>query len=533
MRREIRAQLTPSEDGKVKGYAALFDSWSLPISERGKVFRERIKQGALKPEANVSLWWMHDSKSPLANTRSGTLTISEDAKGIAFEADLGNSPRAAEIRDLVQRGVVSEMSIGFTVEADAWDGASSRTVTKARLHEVSLVENAAYPGTFAEVRKEKPMGLKENRVKAAELRAEYPNATDERQLEILEQINEVDEAIASERAAMEAKLTAPAALKIAPSTRSVQARNKIDSQREWFRTGWRSERVMGINITSGTANLSTAGTEPVLDTTFVKALDQESVMRSLASVEVRGTDMDIPIISTRLTAALVAEGAAYGSADFTATRVQFTSYKSGIYTDVTEEALQDTVWDLATQVVQEHARAHSRLWEGYFATGTGSGQPRGIFHSGAGYTGVNYTAGAAPTVAKMVDLYYALNPAYLPGAAWLMNQAVWGSIVKDSSNSKYTLNGENGNILRDGAVALFMGKPVYLSEFAPTAYTAATRSVAFGDFKRGYKIIDRSTISFTVDDLSQRINGNIRYSSRMRCDAKPVDTAAIKVLISA
>lgn len=532
MRREIRAQLSPSEDGKVKGYAALFDSWSLPISERGKVFRERIQRGALKSEANVSLWWMHDSKSPLANTRSGTLSISEDSKGIAFEADLGDSPRAAEIRDLVKRGVVSEMSIGFTVEADAWDGATSRTVTKARLHELSLVENAAYPGTFAEVRKEKPMGLKENRAKAAELRAEYQNATDERQLEILEQINEVEEAIASERAALEAKLTAPPSLKAATSTRAATTR-KIDSQREWFRSGWRSERVMGINIASGTANLSTAGTEPVLDTTFVKALDQESVIRQLASVEVRGTDMDIPIISNRLTAALVAEGAAYGSADFTASRVQFTSYKSGIYTDVTEEALQDTVWDLGTQVVQEHARAHSRLWEGYFATGTGSSQPRGIFHSGAGYTGVNYTAGSAPTVAKMVDLYYSLNPAYLPNACWLMNQAVWGSIVKDSTNSKYTLNGENGNILRDGAVALFLGKPVYLSEFAPTAYTAATRSVAFGDFKRGYKIIDRSTINFTVDDLSQRINGNIRYSSRMRCDAKPVDTTAIKVLISA
>jgi HK97 family phage major capsid protein len=78
-----------------------------------------------------------------------------------------------------------------------------------------------------------------------------------------------------------------------------------------------------------------------------------------------------------------------------------------------------------------------------------------------------------------------------------------------------------------------MGKPVYLSEYAPTAYTAGTRSVAFGDFQRGYKVIDRATVSFTVDDMSQRTSGLIRYSSRMRCDAKPVDTSAIKVLISA
>jgi len=527
--REIRAQLTDSGDGMIRGYAAVFNSWSKPISERGRVFREQIKPGALKPEGNVSLWWMHDHTDPLANTKSGTLTVTEDERGLAFVADIGNTQRANEIRDLVKRGVVSEMSIGFVVNQDTWDGTTSRTITSARLHEVSLVENAAYNGTLAAVRKETTMPLKEDRARVAELKNEYPSATDERQLAILEEIGEAEERIASEKAVLEARIKAPA---IITSSNRVASPAK-DETREWFRGGFRSNRAMGININGGSANLSSAGTEPVLSTTFIKALDQESVMRSIASVETRGVDYDIPVINQRLTAALVAEGASYGSQDFTATRVQFTAYKSAIYTDVTEEALQDTVWDLAANVVSEHARAHSRLWEGFFHTGTGSSQPRGIFQPGAGYTGVNYTAASAPTVDKVIDLYYALNPAYLPNAAWLMNQAVWGAIVKSSTNAKYVLNGENGNILRDGAVALFMGKPVYLSEYAPTAYTAGTRSVAFGDFQRGYKVIDRATINFTVDDMSQRTSGLIRYSSRMRCDAKPVDTSAIKVLISA
>ena len=227
-------------------------------------------------------------------------------------------------------------------------------------------------------------------------------------------------------------------------------------------------------------------TEPNLSSTFVKALDQESVIRQIASVEVRGVDWDIPVINARLTAALVAENGAYGSQDFTTTKVSFTSYKSGIYTDVTEEALQDTVWDLASNVVSEHARAHSRLWEGFFATGTSSSQPRGIFHSGAGYSTTAAAAAGLPKATDLVTLAYALNPAYLPNACWLMNQAVWANIVKDSTNSKYVLNGENANILRDGAVALFLGKPVYLSEFAPSASTASTRSVAFGEIGRAH-----------------------------------------------
>lgn len=531
--REIRAQLSPTDDGKVKGYAALFDSWSLPISERGRTFRERIKRGALKPDGSVSLWWMHDHTDPLANTKSGTLKITEDAKGIAFEADLGAGARADEIRDLVRRGVVAEMSIGFVVEADAWEGATSRTVTRARLHEVSLVENAAYPGTYAEVRKEHKMGLKENRARLVELRAEYPNATDERQLEILEQINETEECIAAERSAMEARLKAPATIAAAaPSVRSAAPQKTV---REWFRGGYRAERAITLAV-GGQVTMGTDATMPQLSGEFIKALDQESVMRQLATVETRGVDTDVTVISnsTRITAALVAEGGAYGSSDFNTDKVSFTAIKSGMYTDVSEEALQDTVWDLATQVVQEHGRGHGRLWEGYYATGTGSSQPRGVFHSGTNYTGRNNTAAGAPTVDDLIQMAYTLNPAYQASSAWLMHQSTWANIVKNTASGKYMLNGENANILRDGAVALLLGRPVYLSEFAPAASTttAGTRHVLFGDFKRGYRIVDRANITFTVDDLTQATTGYVRYVSRMRSDAKPVDVKAVVATVA-
>lgn len=531
--REIRAQLSPSEDGKIKGYAALFDSWSLPISERGRTFRERIKRGALKPDGSVSLWWMHDHTDPLANTKSGTLVITEDAKGVAFEADLGAGARADEIRDLVRRGVVAEMSIGFVVEADAWEGATSRTVTRARLHEVSLVENAAYPGTYAEVRKEHKMGLKENRARLVELRAEYPNAADERQLEILEQINEVEEAIASERTAMESRLKAPAVIAAAaPSIRSAAPQKTV---RDWFRGGYRAERAITLAV-AGQTTMGADATMPQLSGEFIKALDQESVMRQLATVETRGVDTDVTVISnsTRITAALVSEGGAYGSSDFDTSKVSFTAYKSGMYTDVSEEALQDTVWDLATQVVQEHGRGHGRLWETYYATGTGSSQPRGVFHSGTNYTGRNNTAAGAPTIDDLIQMAYTLNPAYQASSAWLMHQSTWASIVKNTASGKYMLNGENANILRDGAVALLLGRPVYLSEFAPavSTTTAGTRHVLFGDFKRGYRIVDRASITFTVDDLTQATSGYVRYVSRMRSDAKPVDVKAVVATVA-
>ena len=531
--REVRAQLSPTqEDGKVRGYAALYDSWSRPISERGKTFREKIAPGALVPaDGGVSLWWMHDSKSPLANEKSGTLKITSDERGIAFEADLGTSPRANEIRDLVRRGVVSEMSIGFTAEADSWSGTASRTVTRATLHEVSLVEQAAYGGTYAEVRQGKRnMSLKENRAKIADLRAEYATAEDERQLAILEEINEVEERIASEKAAFEAKIASPAAAFAKPATRAASPAR--DSQRDWFRGGFRQERAIGINV--GSTTLTTNAMMPSLASEFIKALDQESVLRQLATVETRGVDTDIPVISNRMTAALVAEGGSYTSQELSATKVSFKSYKTAFYTDVSEEALQDTVWDLAAQVVAEHGRAHGRKWEDLYANGTNTNQPQGVFTAAWTATQTSTTSLTLPTMDDMVTAAFKLNPAYFGSSCWLMNQAVWANLVKSASSGKYLLNGENANILRDGAVALLLGRPVYLTEFGSAATTANNTVALFGDLKRGYRIIDRASVNFTVDDMSQAVSGNVRYSSRMRSDGRAVDLAAcVKIAVKA
>lgn len=526
--REIRAQLTESGDGMIRGYAAVFNSWSKPISERGRVFREQIKPGALKPDGNVSLWWMHDQTDPLANTKSGTLTVTEDERGLAFVADIGNTQRANEIRDLVKRGVVSEMSIGFVVNQDTWDGTTSRTITSARLHEVSLVENAAYNGTIAAVRKETTMPLKEDRARVVELKNEYPSATEERQLAILEEIGDAEERIASEKAVLEARIKAPAVITSANRVASAAK----DETREWFRGGFRSNRAIGINISGGSSNLTTNATMPILSNEFIKALDQESVMRTLATVETRGADTDVAIIANRISAALVGEGVAYGSSDMTATKVSFKAYKSGVYTDVSEEALQDTVWDLASQVVQEHARAHGRLWEGYYATGTGTSQPKGVTVATWTTSTTSTTSLTLPTVDDLVTAAYKLNPAYQANASWLMNQATWANIVKSSASgtAKYVLNGENANILRDGAVALFLGRPVYLSEFMSAAATANNPVVLFGDFKRAYRIVDRASVTFTVDDLSQASSGLVRYSSRMRSDGNAVDLSAATVV---
>jgi HK97 family phage prohead protease len=136
------------------GYAAVFDSPSEPLP-----WSETIRAGAfgksLKSRNNVMMLWSHDTSQPLASTRSKTMQLSEDSKGLLVNADLPNTSLGRDVAELLRSKVVDSMSFGFSVprNGDVWsaDG-NSRELVEVRLHEVSVVAFPAYVKTSASVR---------------------------------------------------------------------------------------------------------------------------------------------------------------------------------------------------------------------------------------------------------------------------------------------------------------------------------------------------------------------------------------------
>jgi hypothetical protein len=138
------------------GYAAVFNSDSEPLP-----FLEQIRPGAfqrtLGARNNVKMFVNHDDTMVLASTRSGTLRLSEDGRGLRAEADLPDTTYARDLAVLMSRGDVDSMSFGFSVPrgGDEWsqDGAR-RYLNEIRLHEVSVVTGfPAYEATSATIRK--------------------------------------------------------------------------------------------------------------------------------------------------------------------------------------------------------------------------------------------------------------------------------------------------------------------------------------------------------------------------------------------
>lgn len=157
-RRDIRIEdfeLRAAGDGmSFSGYAAVFNSPSQPLP-----FTEVIAPGAFKRTLtrrnNIRMLLNHDTSRVLGTTRSGTLRLQEDSRGLHVEADLPDTTYGRDLSVVMQRGDVDAMSFGFSVppKGDRWsDDGAQRTLTEVRLHEVSVVTFPAYEATSANVR---------------------------------------------------------------------------------------------------------------------------------------------------------------------------------------------------------------------------------------------------------------------------------------------------------------------------------------------------------------------------------------------
>lgn len=146
----IPAEIRADESGvKVSGYAAVFNQ----VVDIGGWFREVVAPGAFRAAVgrdDVVFLINHDGL-PLARTRSGTLTLTEDEHGLKVETTLDSGdPDVQSIVPKMKRGDLDKMSFAFRATKQQWDESQDppvRTILEAELYDVSIVTTPAYDGT--------------------------------------------------------------------------------------------------------------------------------------------------------------------------------------------------------------------------------------------------------------------------------------------------------------------------------------------------------------------------------------------------
>jgi hypothetical protein len=157
-----------SKDGdppRIEGYAAVFNQPSEILSDffTGS-YREYVATGAfsktLKDGADVRALLNHDPNFVLGRTRTNTLSLREDDKGLFYSVTPPDTQWARDLMAVMRRGDIDQSSFAFKAVKDRWsvgktaDGGDidERWLLEAQLFDVSPVTYPAYPDSSSSVR---------------------------------------------------------------------------------------------------------------------------------------------------------------------------------------------------------------------------------------------------------------------------------------------------------------------------------------------------------------------------------------------
>lgn len=142
----------------LSGYAVKWKMKSVVMGYYRK-FREQFKQGSFADSLrndDQRFLWSHDTSKVLGRTKNNTLRLMEDSIGLRFEIDLPNTTLGSDTFESIKRGDVDGVSFGFNMITEEIDEPDDdlmlRTVTKAKLLEVSAVAFPAYPDSEVSAR---------------------------------------------------------------------------------------------------------------------------------------------------------------------------------------------------------------------------------------------------------------------------------------------------------------------------------------------------------------------------------------------
>ena len=260
--------------------------------------------------------------------------------------------------------------------------------------------------------------------------------------------------------------------------------------------------------------------------TLVQGLEEENVLRSLCTViQTSSGDRKIPIVASHGTASWVDEEGTIPESDDVFGQISIGAHKVATMIKVSDELLQDSVFDIENYISAEFARRIGAAEEEAFITGDGSGKPTGLLHAtnGAGI-GVT-TAGNAVTADEVIDLVHSIKSVYRKKAVFLMNDSTIKAIRKlKSIEGQYLW--QPG--LKEGQPDTLLNYRIVTSPYMPEV-AAGNKVILFGDFK-SYWIADRQGRSFQRLNELFAVTGQVGFRATQRVDGRLVLPEAMKCL---
>lgn len=274
-----------------------------------------------------------------------------------------------------------------------------------------------------------------------------------------------------------------------------------------------------------------------LDRTLLEILKDESPMRRVCNSITIGTSDYKKLVSLGGAGSGWVGETSARPATGTPTLAQIAATMGEIYANpqATQTSLDDVFFNVEQWLSEEIAREFAEKEGAAFLSGDGTNKPKGILAATMALTGddvrafgqlQNIKSGAAGTFAgdNLIDLIYSLKRGYRQNAYFMMNGLTVAKARKLKDN--------DGNYLwqpglQQGQPSTLLGHGIEENEDMPDA-VADANAILFGDFKRGYTIVDRMGTRVLRDPFTNK--PYVGFYTTKRVGGMLTDSNAIKVL---
>jgi len=280
----------------------------------------------------------------------------------------------------------------------------------------------------------------------------------------------------------------------------------------------RTGRELGLELKAGLSSASSSGgyvVPPETERAIERRLMATSPMREIATVRTVASGVfRKPVSTAGIASGWVAETAARPETDpATLALLEFPAADLYANPAATQSLLDDALVDLDEWLASEVEDAFAAQETAAFVTGDGVNKPKGflgysiVTDASQTWGDIGYVAsGAAGAFAssspsdRLIDLIYAPKAQFRPNGRFVMNRKTVSAVRKfKDADGNYIWSPAS----RPGETASLLGYPVTEIETMPDI-AANSHAIAFGDFQRGYLIVDRAGVRVLRDPYSAK-----------------------------
>lgn len=256
--------------------------------------------------------------------------------------------------------------------------------------------------------------------------------------------------------------------------------------------------------------------------------------RQISDVQTIATNAWHGVSSAGVTAGYLGEGIEASDDSPTFAQPELSVVKCAAYLEATFEATQDT--NIASSVGMLLADAKDNFEAQEMALGDGgAGHMTGVITGVAAVAGSKVQTATAATfvIGDVWALRNGLKPRWRGNASWVAEQAVY-DLIRQFATGSGQQSGSFWVDLNGDTPSKLIGRPTYEASNMDSTVATGKNILAVGDFRRGYKIVDRIGMTVQYEPLvkgpNQRPTGKVGWFAHWRTGAAPIVPDALRVL---